>query len=234
MAFALSSVIAQTSLLRADRPDGNSTLTGLPDENDLEKAENESPARIQGENPNDETNHGQASEGVDGHDEDGEEELDDTAMDQDDSEMTTLDQRFALSSSTLSSSSLFVRPSPPRWLSKIKDILFTDHQNDKVYIPNYRITPIISGGLIPFSILLGIPGLTGHWYVRIENNQIIEIKPNTPLLEAALAISMTCAVAANITLLFRFLERRVKVMTVATAVLLTVHGMYIALYHLPL
>src|SRR5260221_8775002 len=50
-----------------------------------------------------------------------------------------------------------------------------------------RLLPIFSGVMIPFSIMLSIPSLTGHWYIRTENNVTIETRPNTLLLDVALA-----------------------------------------------
>jgi len=93
-----------------------------------------------------------------------------------------------------------------------------------VYLPNYRRAPIISGSLIPFSILLEIPGLTEHWDVRTYGNQIVETRENPPLVVVALTISMVLAVIANVALIYRFLERRVKTMTIISIVALTLHG----------
>jgi potassium channel subfamily K, other eukaryote len=93
------------------------------------------------------------------------------------------------------------------------------------FVPNYRWTPIISGVVVPFSILLEIPGLTEHWYIRTEANNIVESRSNPPILDIGLAISMACALAANICLVMRFLEKRVKTVTLLTIVFLTIHGM---------
>lgn len=93
------------------------------------------------------------------------------------------------------------------------------------YAPYYRYSPIISGVVIPFSILLEIPGLTEHWYIRTEENKTIETRPNSPLLDAGLALSMSCAVFANICLILRFSEKRVKATTLFCVLFLTMHGM---------
>ncbi|TFY80973.1 hypothetical protein EWM64_g3038 [Hericium alpestre] len=136
------------------------------------------------------------------------------------SENLTPDREPSISST--SSAFTYPRPSLPKWLVKIKDILFASPP-DQSYIPNFRTTPILSGSLIPFSILLEIPGLTEHWYVRKENNQNVESKPNTVILDVGLGISMACAVAANVCLLVRFLEKRIVGMTIACIFFLTVH-----------
>ena len=78
--------------------------------------------------------------------------------------------------------------------------------------------------MIPFSIMLSIPSLTGHWYIRTENNVTTEIRPNPPLLDAALGFGMACAVLASAFLLIRFAERSVKYMTLASIAFLTLHG----------
>ncbi|TFY70758.1 hypothetical protein EVG20_g2255 [Dentipellis fragilis] len=128
------------------------------------------------------------------------------------------------------SSSFFAevpRPSLPRWLVKIKDVLFASHPDSdpSSYTSNFRSSLIFSGSLIPFSILLEIPGLTEHWYVRTENNKTVESKPNTAILDAGLGISMACAVLANVALVTRFMERRVKLMTILCILLLSAHDL---------
>jgi hypothetical protein len=128
---------------------------------------------------------------------------------------------------TGSSSTTFVRPSLPKWLDKIKDILVgspSTPDEKAVSAPNYRRAPIISGSLIPFSILLQIPGLTEHWYVRTNGNVIIEARKNPAPLEISLIISMALAIFANLALICRFLERRVKRCTILCIVALTLHG----------
>lgn len=102
--------------------------------------------------------------------------------------------------------------------------LFTHPDDMHEHIPVYRWLPIVSGIVIPFSILLEIPGLTEHWYVRTVNDQVVEIRRNSPFLDTGLGISMACAIVANVALMFRFLERHVKTMTVVTICGLTLHG----------
>lgn len=88
----------------------------------------------------------------------------------------------------------------------------------------YRYMPLLTGIIIPFSILLEIPGLTEHWYIRTEGNQVVETKSNPPILDAGLAISMASAVLANICLLMRFMEKgSVKLMTLLCIIFLTIH-----------
>ncbi|KAJ6608227.1 hypothetical protein B0H10DRAFT_1816320 [Mycena sp. CBHHK59/15] len=117
------------------------------------------------------------------------------------------------------------RSTPPAWYLKLKAFLNpkTTQQDLESYVPNYRYTPIISGVVIPFSILLEIPGLTEHWYIRTVNNQIVEKRPNPMILNVGLGFSMACALAANICLVVRFLEKRVKMMTVGCIVFLSIH-----------
>jgi potassium channel subfamily K len=95
----------------------------------------------------------------------------------------------------------------------------------KMQVPTYRILPIFSGIVVPFSILLSIPSLTAHWYVRTGPDETtIETRPNPRLLDVAMAISMTCALVACACLVARFAERKVKLMTLLCIIFLTVHG----------
>lgn len=90
----------------------------------------------------------------------------------------------------------------------------------------YRWLPIFSGIVIPFSILLEIPGLTEHWYIVTENNQTIETRKNSALLDAGMSVSMACAIIANIAIVFRFLERKVRTSTLIAIATLTIHGLF--------
>jgi potassium channel subfamily K, other eukaryote len=127
---------------------------------------------------------------------------------------------------TFSSSSVvrFSRPSLPKWLIKTKDVLFASHEEHGQILPNYRRAPIISGSLIPFSILLEIPGLTEPWYIRTYGPQNAETRKDLPLVLISISVSMALAVIANIALIFRFLERHVKRNTIICIVTLTLHG----------
>jgi potassium channel subfamily K len=91
--------------------------------------------------------------------------------------------------------------------------------------PKYRWTPILSGLLQPFAILLEIPGLTEHWYVRLDRstNTPVAYQENPTWLNAALGISVSCAVIANMSLISRFLERKVLASTVTCIVALSIH-----------
>ncbi|CCO32747.1 hypothetical protein BN14_06810 [Rhizoctonia solani AG-1 IB] len=104
--------------------------------------------------------------------------------------------------------------STPIW-TRIKDYLWGEEDGESrgEYIPNFRWTPILSGIIIPFAILLEIPGLTEHWYIRTIGNKTVETQENSKILDAGLAISMASAVAANAALITRFLERRVRLAT---------------------
>lgn len=129
-------------------------------------------------------------------------------------------------STFMSFSSMSIHREPPAWFLKFKNFIHpkTSVQDIDSYVPNYRYTPIISGIVIPFSILLEIPGLTERWYIRTENNQTIEVRKNTLILDVGLALSMACALAANICLVLRFLEIKIKPMTLYCVLLLTIHG----------
>lgn len=134
-------------------------------------------------------------------------------------------QGVPLTSTSTFSSSTF-RPSLPKWLVNIKETLFACHGDSEQSLPNYRRTPIISGSLIPFAILLEIPGLTEPWYVRTYNHQTVESRKDPLFVTISISISMALAVLANIVLIFRFLGRNVKRNTIICIVALTVHGKY--------
>ncbi|KAF8191131.1 tandem pore domain K+ channel [Pholiota molesta] len=88
----------------------------------------------------------------------------------------------------------------------------------------YRNLPIFSGIMIPFSIMLSIPSLTGHWYIRTgPNHETLETRPNPMLLDVAMGFSMACGILANICLVIRFSERRIKLMTVLCIMFLSLH-----------
>ncbi|OBZ77638.1 Outward-rectifier potassium channel TOK1 [Grifola frondosa] len=110
-------------------------------------------------------------------------------------------------------------------LSRIKSLIFPSDEVTDIdrSISNYRWTPIISGIVIPFSILLEIPGLTERWYIRTENNQTVQTRPNPPLLDVGLGISLGFALLANVCLIMRFLEKRVMTVTILCIVSLTTH-----------
>lgn len=115
----------------------------------------------------------------------------------------------------------------PTLYSRIKAYIWPPREQSAEYdilIPNYRWTPIMSGIIIPFSILLEIPGLTERWYIRTEGFQTVETKPNPVILDVALAFSILCALIANVSLVLRFLEKRVQTVTLLCIVFLTIHG----------
>jgi potassium channel subfamily K len=93
-------------------------------------------------------------------------------------------------------------------------------------VKTYRTLPIFSGIMIPFSIMLSIPSLVGHWYIRTENNVTTEIRPNPVLLDVGIAFSMACAFLANAFLVVRFAERGIKLTTLASIVFLSLHGTF--------
>jgi len=118
----------------------------------------------------------------------------------------------------------------PTWFQKVKYFVFPPKEDVESFVPNYRYTPIISGLLIPFCILLEIPGLTQHWYVRTENNQVVQEQANPAILDIGLGISLACAVIANLCLIMRFLEKRVKTMTVLCVAFLIIHGTHCSIF----
>jgi potassium channel subfamily K len=133
-------------------------------------------------------------------------------------------RRFASVSSSIVST-ISSTPSPHTWWLRFKEFLHPKDKDDiDDFIPNYRHTPIISGICIPFSILLEIPGLTEQWYVRTDKNQTVETRKNPVILDVGMALSMACAIAANWFIIMRFLEKRVKTMTIACICFLTAHG----------
>jgi hypothetical protein len=90
----------------------------------------------------------------------------------------------------------------------------------------YRILPIFSGIMIPFSIMLSIPSLTGHWYIRTEDkNRVLEVRHNPLVLDIAMGFSMACGILANTCLVVRFSERRIKLMTMLCIMFLTFHDL---------
>ncbi|KAF8880080.1 hypothetical protein BD779DRAFT_1110534 [Infundibulicybe gibba] len=114
---------------------------------------------------------------------------------------------------------------PPSRLARVKDFLnpTTSSADLESYIPTFRYAPIISGLIIPFSILLEIPALTEHWYIRTEFGEIVETRENPVLLDVAMALSMACGVFANVCLVLRFLETRIKLTTLFCVFFLTIH-----------
>ncbi|EKM56497.1 uncharacterized protein PHACADRAFT_194104 [Phanerochaete carnosa HHB-10118-sp] len=112
------------------------------------------------------------------------------------------------------------------WYTRIKDYIFPPEESEsslEKFVPHYRWTPIIAGVVVPFALLLEIPGLTEDWYIRTEANQVVETKSNSAILDAGLAFSMACGLCANICLVLRFLEQRVKTVTILTMIFLTIH-----------
>ncbi|KAF8520938.1 hypothetical protein BU17DRAFT_46135 [Hysterangium stoloniferum] len=127
-------------------------------------------------------------------------------------------------SSELSTNVNSQRPKARAVLRRFWDfILQNDHIVPEDFIPNYRWLPILSAVTIPFSILLQIPGCTEHWYVRTLDNETVQSRPNPPILLAANVFAMMVALIANLCLIVRFLEKRVKQMTIIAICLLGLH-----------
>lgn len=123
-----------------------------------------------------------------------------------------------------SSPSLEKAPANPGLLARLKSIIFPSQDEDKP-LSHHRILPVVSGLVIPFSILLEIPGLTDSWYIRTDQNVVVESRPNPAGLHLMLAISMVFAVLANVSMICRFLEKGpVLATTLITMASLTIHG----------
>jgi len=114
----------------------------------------------------------------------------------------------------------------PGLFTRLKTFLFPPREEDKPLSPsNHRVLPILSGLIIPFSILLEIPGLTDNWYIRTNGNVTVETKPNPTILDVGLGFSMFFALVANVSLICRFLDKgQVLVTTLISVTSLTVHG----------
>lgn len=124
---------------------------------------------------------------------------------------------------SLQSPSLDSPDERPSLFARVRSFIFPPSSDNLSYVPNYRYAPVITGIVIPFSILLEIPGLTGYWYIRTENYKTIQTRSNPVLLDIGLAFSMTCAVLANLCIILRFLEKRVLTTTILCIVFLSIH-----------
>ena len=123
-----------------------------------------------------------------------------------------------------SSPSIDRAPTKQGLFARLKSIIFPPQDEDKP-LSHHRILPVVSGLVIPFSILLEIPGLTDSWYIRTDKNIVVESRPNPAGFHAMLAISMVFAVLANVSLICRFLEKGpVLAATLITMASLTIHG----------
>lgn len=93
-----------------------------------------------------------------------------------------------------------------------------DHPTNPGHGWRVRKTPIFSGLLAPFSIMLEVPGLTSPWYAKLDDQGIVErFIANPPILTVGLSISLTAAVVANAAIIFRFLEVLRPRMSIALA-----------------
>lgn len=95
---------------------------------------------------------------------------------------------------------------------------------DRYQSQTYRILPIISGILIPLSVLLSIPSLTSPWHVQTDGSVTLEARPSPLYLIVAMSLSLACAVLANICIVLRFAERSIKKMTLLCILLLSMNG----------
>jgi hypothetical protein len=172
-----------------------------PTHDDLEMAE------TSGRKPADETN-------------------DDIANQQPTSQFDDDDQDFDEDSSEPLDSQESEISAKKRWYSRLKTFIFPSSDlRDKSFIPNYRLLPILSGILMPFSILLDIPGLTEPWFIRTVDNKTVQTKPDTAILLVGLGISMFCIILANICVFLRLLEKgNITLSTITSIIALSVHG----------
>ncbi|KAK0523326.1 Potassium channel [Tilletia horrida] len=92
-------------------------------------------------------------------------------------------------------------------------------------LQQYRKTPIVSGIMAPFSIMLEVPGFTSSWYISTGRDEgPVQYAKNPVLLDVGLAFSMAFAVIANLFIILRFLEvMRPRKSTLVAIVLLTLH-----------
>jgi potassium channel subfamily K len=115
-----------------------------------------------------------------------------------------------------------------------------EHATPKLH---FRYAPLLAGVLIPFSILLEIPGVTERWcvrhpryymklstefparYVKTYGDNVIGTRPNPLILDIGLGFSMASAILANVALIARFLNWRIRLTTLVCIVLLSFHGM---------
>ena len=133
-------------------------------------------------------------------------------------------RRYSSATAFSTFSKSFTLVEQPTWFQDVKYFVFPPKNDVESFLPHYRYTPVISGFLVPFSILLQIPGLTEHWYIYNENHHVVQYRSNPLFLDVSLGISLACAVIANLCLITRFLEVRVKTMTIFCAAFLTIHG----------
>ena len=117
----------------------------------------------------------------------------------------------------------------PSWLHRLKVFIFPPKENINSFIPNYRIIPIISGVIIPFSILLELPGFDRALVHFAPRTTKLSKSPTKPSLfwMSVWGSALQCALIANVCLIMRFLEKRVKTMTILCATFLTVHGAHL-------
>ncbi|KAF9784079.1 hypothetical protein BJ322DRAFT_893091 [Thelephora terrestris] len=143
----------------------------------------------------------------------------------DESSPTARRVTFGTTPSGESSTTLERNAAKPGLVTRLKAIIFPPHDENE-RLSNHRVLPVISGLVIPFSILLEIPGLTDSWYIRTDQNVIVESRPNPISVDVLLAISMFFAVVANVSLICRFLEKGpVLTTTLTTIASLTLHDM---------
>lgn len=65
--------------------------------------------------------------------------------------------------------------------------------------------------------------LTQRWYVREQFGVVVETRANPAVLNAGIALSLIAAVAANVALVLRFLERKPRAATLIAMLCLLVH-----------
>jgi potassium channel subfamily K, other eukaryote len=199
-------------------PVAASQVTGERNEIDLETLPENTPDEVSSNDQNDIENVGEASS------DDVEYVGEDATEDSPDPDNPPRRRRYSSATAFSTFSKSFTLVEQPTWFQGVKYFVFPPKNDVESFLPHYRYTPVISGFLVPFSILLQIPGLTEHWYIRTENHHVAQYRSNPLLLDVGLGISLACAVIANLCLITRFLEVRVKTMTIFCAAFLTIHG----------
>jgi potassium channel subfamily K len=78
-------------------------------------------------------------------------------------------------------------------------------------------------------VLLEVPGLTAHWYIKTQGEgalgPIVDVQPNSPFIDGSTAVSMAFGVLANLALVSRFLEKKPYISTLIAIGSLTAHDL---------
>ncbi|PWN47971.1 voltage-gated potassium channel, partial [Violaceomyces palustris] len=98
-------------------------------------------------------------------------------------------------------------PSPTRFVSQTQRFDANKSDSPDFSFLSYRRTPIFSGVIAPFSIMLEVPGFTSPWYVKSGSEyEPASYRQNTRILNIGLGFSMAAAILANVAIICRFTE----------------------------